>query len=77
MTGDKGEIVERVNGATGGVDGDQEVSVGAAEMAEAARMLRELLDACRPYERAERATGQRLEGAAAALAVLADQAGPP
>jgi len=62
----EGEIVERVNAAL-----DQ------GDLAEAARMLRELLAACRPYERAERATGQRLEGAAAALAVLADQAGPP
>lgn len=41
-------------------------------LAEAARMLRELVAAARPHElRGDRATARRLEGAAAALEALA------
>lgn len=45
--------------------------VSAAEIAEAARMLRELLATCRPYERSGVATGHRVEGAMVALTTLA------
>ena len=44
--------------------------VSAAEIAEAARMLRELLAACQPHERSGVATGHRVEGALVALTAL-------
>lgn len=66
--------MERVNGATGEVDGDQEAMLAALEqgdLAEAVRALRELLATCRPYERSGVATGHRVEGAVVALTTLA------
>lgn len=65
--------MERVNGATGEVDGDQEVMLAAldqGDLAEAVRALRELLATCRPYERSGVATGHRVEGALVALTAL-------
>lgn len=40
--------------------------------AEAARMLRALVDATRPHEGADRRTARRIEGAAAALTAVAE-----